>query len=198
MSSSDSVSEYLAPKKYFISLGGMTLQDFTTAVRENPKLTAEGTGYPVFAFLKHFYENYRLISGNSSIQEEKADMSLSKKTKQQMFLRLCIRNEKELSLLLPKSEAEARIVNILAGLSSLLRSSIQMAASKLDGNTRDNAELITACFRDLFEKVYENGNKITWKDDGDMDALKKRLMSSIDDDDEIKAVVEGLYDTDVS
>ena len=79
------VKDFNFPKSYFKALVGITEKDFGLAVREGG-CESDDVGYPVFAFLKFFYELYKSGANSGSRVADEESKEINRKLLNQKHL----------------------------------------------------------------------------------------------------------------
>lgn len=221
------MQELYYPKSWFVSKAGISSNHFDKMTRERMELGDNGEGYPLFAISGFWYRKYQAVSGTRSatttdINQEEEDINI--KTKYENLVSKRLKNRITAMIYVRKTEAEARMIELLSAASVSVQTSIQVSAEKcyreqvtmimkVLGNdeagkarfqevkkhlitTRQYVNLLTREYRDSVDRLKAGSIDITWQDDGDVQALQKQMKDPNQKgaDSEMDGIMEELDD----
>ena len=185
--------EIYKERAFFQELGGFSAPDFTGFCHRHRIPCIHDSGharYPVFEVMKAINSERKLRTG---LKKEPDD--LDKELKRERVIKERILNQKNMGLLIPISDAKARIVNVLSAVTNSMRYSIKSAATRvaLCNNVRDCENILTEDYNNAIETLTINKAKIqSWEEMGAN--TKLRRVELLEDSEETSGVKSSRKD----
>lgn len=178
-------------------------REFDKLMMENPQLVdrsnGEAEGFFVFQTLGVVYQTVRdlRIEIEGSVEDETEKENVANKILRERWIKEAIHNRKVTGVLIPKIEAESRLIKTLASANAANVAAIQSCAEDLQekhgGNVREYIEMMTGYFRESNERLFEESQNITWEDHGSAESLKKRMKKLAETDPDFEDSFKDLY-----
>ena len=179
MAKSYNYKKATATKALLVSTTGLNSDDLAK-LKVEPNEDGEFDLYQIISVLRKKWQvSRKAAGGDDDLDAQVLEMQL----KQEKLFKERIHNQTRLSLLIPKTEAQNRMIALLQKIRELVQryirdvSNDQTSHKRIEPTPRAWTEYLTAKFNALLDLMLEDEIKIkTWEEDGSTKILKTRLL----------------------
>ena len=147
--------------------------------------------------LKEHYEKTKKLAVGSG--EDFDAVQMEKDLVRERILKIRIQNQTILKQLIAKSDAEARVINLLNHYIELLETYIEQISESFtpvddpDSDPRTRKENLTKMFNELFETIVRDKGEVkSWEEDGNTHLLATRVLASSKDSKEAQDYLNSI------